>query len=212
MLRAIEFNTLAVWVWRVSLLLSGLFVFSIGMVMNIRANLGLGPWNVFHYGLTVLTPLTFGQVTQSVGLCMIAISYVLGIKPGTATIANMIAVGLFIDLIMPWLPDMREPVSQYVTVLAGILIMGLGTATYIKAGFGAGPRDGFMLGLVRKSGWRVGVIRSLIEGTVLVLGYLMGGPVGVGTAVFVLGIGPAVDLFFVLFRVPVKRKGRAQRL
>lgn len=194
---------------RLAIMVFGLFIFSVGLVLNVRANLGLGPWNVFHYGLTLITPLTFGQVSIAVGFCMIVISLVLGIRPGVATFANMFLVGIFIDLTMPWIPDLYEPLYQYPVLIGGILIMGIGTAVYIKVGLGAGPRDSFMLGLTTRLGWRVGVIRSLIEGTVLVLGYLMGGPVGIGTVVFVLCIGPSVELFFRLLRVKVSSKAPA---
>lgn len=195
---------------RLFIMVIGLFIFSVGLVLNVRANLGLGPWNVFHYGLMLMTPLTFGQVSIAVGFCMILISLLLGIRPGIATFANMVLVGVFIDLTMPLIRDFHEPLYQYPVLVGGILVMGIGTAIYIKVGLGAGPRDSFMLGLTTRLGWHVGVIRSLIEGTVLVLGFLMGGPVGVGTVVFVLGIGPSVELFFRLLRVPVKKQAPAK--
>ncbi|MCL4465368.1 MAG: membrane protein [Chloroflexi bacterium] len=195
--------------WRAALFTFGLFIFAIGLVLNVRANLGLGPWNVFQYALTLWTPLSLGQVSQVVGLAIIGASYLLGIKPGIGTVANMLLIGVFIDVGMAWIPDAREPPQQYVALAAGLLALGFGSGMYIKPAFGAGPRDSLMLGLVLRSGWRVGLIRNLLEGTVLVAGYLLGGPVGIGTALFVLLIGPAVDAGLVFWRVPVQRRRRA---
>lgn len=201
--------TLAQLTWRLALFTVGLFVFAIGLVLNVRANLGLGPWNVFQVALTLWTPLTLGQISQVVGLVIIAVSYLLGIKPGFGTVANMLLIGWFIDVGMAVIPEAREPLAQYLTLAAGIALLGFGSGMYIKPAFGAGPRDSLMLGLVLKSGWRVGVIRNLLEGTVLVAGYLLGGPVGIGTVLFVLLIGPAVDVGLVLWRVPVQRRRRS---
>ncbi|MHB1134515.1 MAG: YczE/YyaS/YitT family protein [Chloroflexota bacterium] len=195
--------------WRTVSFTAGLFLFAIGLVLNVRANLGLGPWNVFQYALTLWTPLSLGQISQVVGIAIIGFSYLLGIKPGLGTVGNMLLIGWFIDLGMALIPDAREPWAQYFELGLGIVLIGIGSGMYIKPAFGAGPRDALMLGLVLKSGWRVGVIRNLLEGTVLVLGYVLGGPVGIGTILFVLLIGPAVDIGLVLFRVPVQRQRRS---
>jgi uncharacterized protein len=199
---------IARFTWRLTLFTVGLFIFSLGLVLNVRANLGLGPWNVFQYALTLWTPLTLGQISQVVGCVIIAVSYFLGIMPGPGTFANMLLIGWFIDLGMALIPDAQEPLTQYFALAAGIVFLGFGSGMYIRPAFGAGPRDGLMLGLVKKSGWRVGVIRNLLEGAVLVTGYLMGGPVGIGTVLFVVLIGPAVDLGLILWHVPVARRNQ----
>jgi uncharacterized membrane protein YczE len=195
--------------WRTALFTCGLFIFAIGLVLNVRANLGFGPWNVFQYALTLWTPLTLGQVSVAVSVVIIAASYALGIKPGVGTFGNMVLIGVFLDIGMALIPDAREPWQQYATLAVGLVALGFGSGMYIKPAFGAGPRDSLMLGLVLKSGWRVGVIRNLLEGAVLVAGYLLGGPVGIGTALFVVLVGPAVDAGLVLWQVPVKRRRRA---
>lgn len=194
--------------WRLTLFTVGLFIFALGLVLNVRANLGLGPWNVFQVALTLWTPLSLGQTSQVVGFIIIVISYFLGIKPGLGTFGNLLLIGWFIDIGMAVIPDAREPLEQYLALAVGIVFLGFGSGMYIRPAFGAGPRDGLMLSLVLKSGWRVGVIRTLLEGAVLVTGYLLGGPVGIGTVLFVILIGPAVDIGLVLWRVPVERRKR----
>jgi uncharacterized membrane protein YczE len=176
----------------------GLFIFAGGIVSLLKSNLGMGPWSVFHVGITNHIPLTLGRVSQAVGLLIIVGSLFLNIYPGVGTILNMISVGFFIDLINPYIPFMDELLYQMGFVGLGIVFMGLGSGLYINANLGAGPRDGLMLGLHKKTGRSIRFIRNSMEITVLIVGFFLGGPVGVGTVGFALAIGPSVQFFLKL--------------
>lgn len=185
---------------RLPSLFLGLFLFSLGIVANLQSNLGMMPWGVLDVGLAKVTPLTIGQASILIGLLVIFIGYLLGFTPGLGTLANMFFIGYFIDLIMWWnlIPMQTEPLGQLMLLLLSIMILGLATLFYLRVRLGAGPRDGLMLGLVKKLDKPVAYIRASIEITVLVLGFLMGGPVGVGTLVTALTVGYSVQFFFKL--------------
>jgi len=187
------------------LLVLGLFIFSLGIVFTLHSSLGLGPWDVLHQGLSGRISLTFGQTSILVGGVLILITVLLGERPGLGTVLNMVLIGLFVDAIQ-WTRLVPEGAGRSVVVrfamdVGGVAAVGAGSALYIKAGLGAGPRDSLMLGLHRHTGLRVGWVRTAIEVSALIVGYLLGGTVGVGTAIFALGIGPAVDAAFRLFDV-----------
>ncbi len=195
---------------RLVLLMVGLFLFALAIAIIVKADLGLGSWDVLHKGLSLHTPLSFGQAGQVTGLAIILFSLLLGIKPGLATIANMFFVGFWIDVIgnsnvIPQAAPIGGLPVQLIWVLAGILLLGLGTGLYIKAELGAGPRDSFMLALVKRTGWRISLCRAIIEIAVCTAGWLMGGPVGIATLIFAFGVGPAVELGFKICRVKVVR-------
>ncbi|MGI8773474.1 MAG: YczE/YyaS/YitT family protein [Actinomycetota bacterium] len=184
-------------------LLLGLFGFALGVVMTLRASLGISPWDVLHDGLALQTPLTFGTAVIVVGLVLLLLSLMAGIKPGPGTIANMLLIGVFADLLLATgvgagLHDgaiaIRLPL-----LLAGVVIVGLGSALYIGAELGAGPRDSLMVAVATRFNMRVGVARAIVEGSALVAGILLGGQVGVGTVIFAVAIGPSVDVSFRLF-------------
>lgn len=181
-------------------LMIGLFVLAAGIVSILKSNLGMGPWSVFHVGITHHIPLTLGQVVQLVGLIIIIFSFFLHVYPGVGTILNMIFVGIFIDLINLYIPLMHTYLSQIILLACGIIFIGIGSGLYINANLGAGPRDGLMLGLSKKTGKSIRLVRNSIEITVLVAGFFLGGPVGLGTVVFALSIGPSVHFF--LARIP----------
>lgn len=194
---------------RLIVLIAGLFCFALGIVMTLQSRLGLGPWDVFHQGLANHTGLTFGRANIVVGLGVLLLAWALGIRPGVATVLNMLLVGGFADLIL-WLslvPDFagRPWLARLALDVAGVAVVGLGSAFYIKANLGAGPRDGLMLGLARRAGGRVAPVRAAIELTVLAIGFLLGGKAGLGTLIFALGIGPAVSAAFRLFGIRVER-------
>jgi uncharacterized protein len=190
-------------------LLVGLFGFGLSIPLMIRSGLGLGPWDAFHLGINRLTGISVGTASILVGLVIVLGGVVLGIRPGPGTIANMILVGVFIDLTLPWIP----PVSAWAYGLAyyavAIGISGICTGMYIAAGLGNGPRDGLMIGLSRWRGWPVRRTRTAIEVFVLLAGWLMGGTIGVGTVIFALSIGPAVQAGLHAFGAlpPVTPKG-----
>lgn len=195
---------------RLTLLMVGLFLFALAIVFEVKAGLGLGSWDVLHQGLSFHTPLSFGQAGQVTGLVIILVSLLLGIKPGVATLANMFFVGFWIDLLNnSSLVPLAEPLgglpAQLLWIAIGIFMLGIGSGLYIKAGLGAGPRDSFMLALVKRTGWRVAVCRAIMEITVCTTGWLMGGTVGIATLLIAFGVGPSVELGFKICRVEVAR-------
>jgi uncharacterized membrane protein YczE len=185
---------------RLPTLILGLFLFSVGVVMSLYSNLGMSPWGVFQVGLAKTLPLTLGQVSQVVGLAVLLLGWAMGFPPGLGTVANMYLVGLFIDLIMVWglLPQPVGLIPQMVMLVLGVVVIGIASFLYLKVQLGAGPRDGLMVGLVTKLDRPVAQVRMAIEVTVLVIGFFMGGPVGVGTILNALLTGPVIQRSFKL--------------
>jgi uncharacterized protein len=186
-------------------LFAGLWLFAAGVVLGLRSGLGVAPWDVLHDGIRQVTPLSFGTATVLVGVVLVAVALAAGIRPGPGTLANMLAIGLFADAMLATGIaaglDARPLPLRLLAVAGGVGLVALGTALYIGAGLGSGPRDSLMLALSARTGVRVGVVRALIEGSVLVVGWLLGGAAGVGTVLYAFGIGPAVELAFRLLRV-----------
>lgn len=192
------------------LLMAGLFCYGLAVALVVRGGLGLGSWDVFHQGVSLHTPLSLGQAGQVTGLVIILLSLFMGVKPGIGTLANMYFIGFWIDVLLGSgiIPDAAKlgglPV-QLLWVGLGIFIVGLGSGMYIKAGFGAGPRDSFMLALVKRTGWRVAICRAIMEITVCTAGWLLGGSIGIATLLIAFGIGPSVELGFKICGVEVKK-------
>jgi uncharacterized membrane protein YczE len=183
----------------VSLVL-GLAVVAAGIVSLLESDLGLAPWDVFHLGVANHSPLTLGEASIVVGLVVLVFGWLLGATPGVGTIANALLIGLFVDLFagIRWvgeLPDEGAIVHATLLVL-GVALFGLGSALYIGAGMGAGPRDGLMLAVSRRSGRRIALVRGLIEITALIAGIVLGGTVGLGTVAVALLVGPSVEVSF----------------
>lgn len=168
--------------------------------MMVHAQLGLDPWNVFHQGLSQRTGLTLGTLSILSGLVVMLLWIPLRQKPSLGTIMNILMIGLSMDLFMWLLPDFEGWTLRGGGLLVGLVLTGLGTAAYIGAGMGTGPRDGLMIGLNRKFGWSIRVSRMLVELVVLGAGWLLGGVVGVGTVAFALCIGPLVQFFLPWFQ------------
>jgi uncharacterized membrane protein YczE len=189
-------------------LIAGLWLFATGIVLALRSGLGLSPWDVFHDGIRQASPLSFGVATILVGVVLVVVAGLLGARPGPGTLANMILIGVFVDLLLATgiLQDLdaRGLAARLSALAAGVVFVALGTGLYIGAGLGSGPRDSLMLAITARSGWRVGLVRALIEIAVLVAGVLLGGSVGIGTVLFAFGIGPAVETAFRLLRVEVR--------
>ena len=183
---------------RVIFLLWGLLLFGFGIVMTIKSNLGTAPWDVLHLGIINYISLTIGQVSQLTGIAVIIISWFLGMKPGWGTIANMYFIGLFIDIFMDWnvIPIPKDWYSQLAMLLGGILVIGWASFFYLSAAFGAGPRDSFMVGSIRKTGWPVWKVRTIIETSVALIGYFLGGPIGIGTVIIAFTLGPSIQWAF----------------
>ena len=183
---------------KMPMLLFGLFLYSAGIVATLYSRLGMSPWEVFHMGIVNHTPLTLGQTSQITGLCILALSYFIGVIPGLASVMNMYFIGFFIDLIdrsgFYKTPD--TILGKLSLLMLGILMIGWATFFYLKVQLGAGPRDGLMEGLVKKMKKPVWLIRGAIEIAVLTIGYLLGGPIGVGTLIIAFTIGLSVQLAF----------------
>jgi uncharacterized protein len=198
-------------------LFAGLWLFAAGVVLGLRSGLGVSPWDVLHDGIRQVTPLSFGAATVLVGVVLVAVSLAAGIRPGPGTLANMLAIGVFADAMLATgiAGDLeaRPLALRLAAVAAGVVLVALGSALYIGAGLGSGPRDSLMLALSARTRVRVGIVRALIEASVLALGWLLGGAAGVGTVLFAFGIGPAVELAFRLLRVepPARPDRRTSR-
>jgi uncharacterized protein len=196
------------FVARLLMLFGGLFIFALAMALSLQCNLGAASWTVFHDGISRQTPLSIGMATQLVGLLMLGVSWLAGIRPGFGTVANMLLVGLFLDLIL-WtdvIPKADAYPVRITMLLAGIVVLGLASALYIKAGFGAGPRDSFMLALHRRTGLRIGKVRWMMEAGAVVAGIALGGEFGIGTIIFACLVGFSVDYFFKLLDVRTQPK------
>lgn len=191
---------------RGSRLFLGLFLYAVGIVMTINANLGLGSWDVFHQGLSMTIGITMGQASIAMGIIIVIINYFVGEKLGWGTLSNMLFIGLFMDILMinSLIPIYENTILQIIMMLGGMFIIGLASYFYIGAGLGSGPRDGLMVLLTKKTGKSVRFIRNCIEVTVLIAGYFLGGFVGVGTIINALGIGYSVQFVFKLFKFDVK--------
>jgi uncharacterized protein len=193
---------------RASFLVAGLFLFALGIVLLLESGLGLSPWDVLNQGISEHTPLSFGTANIVVALVVLVVAWRLGARIGSGTIANAVLIGLFVDLLLPIdaIEDLSEaPLGARVALLvSGILVIGLGSAFYIGAALGAGPRDSLMLVLAARRRTRVGIVRTVLEASVTAVGFALGGTVGIGTLAFALGIGPAVELaFWLLGRSPL---------
>ncbi len=172
----------------------GLAVFGVGVAMLLDADLGAAPWDVFHTGVSELTGVPVGTVIIATGLALLFLWIPLRETPGLGTLLNAIEIGLVVDLVLPLVPQPEALAIRFAMMLGGVVLVAIGSGIYIGAGLGPGPRDGIMTGLARR-GVSIRSARTGIEVTVLVVGALLGGAVGVGTAVFAVAIGPLVQLF-----------------
>ena len=193
---------------RILSLVVGLFLFAFGIVLQLESGLGLSPWDVLNQGIADITALSFGTANVVVALLVLVLAWALGARIGPGTVANAILIGLMVDglLRIEAVADLSEtPLApRIVMMVVGILTIGIGTGFYIGAGMGAGPRDSLMLVTSRRTGIRIGFTRAAIEVAATVVGFALGGTVGIGTLAFAFGIGPAVELsFWLLERSPI---------
>ncbi|MDF2570201.1 MAG: hypothetical protein K0R55_1805 [Sporomusa sp.] len=183
---------------RIIFLFWGLFLFALGIVLTVKSELGTAPWDVLHLGLTNYLPFTMGQVSQITGIIVILFSWLLGIKPGWGSVANMYFMGLFIDIVIAsqWIPEPHFLLAKLAMLLTGVWLIGWASYFYLTAAFGAGPRDSFMVGAIKKTGRPVWQIRTILESTVAVIGYFLGGPIGIGTVIIAFTLGPSIQWAF----------------
>lgn len=174
-------------------LVAGLFLYGISLALMIRGGIGLSPWDVLAVGTHNHVPmLPFGTVVILTSILVLLLWIPLRQKPGLGTLLNALLVGPAADVGLAFIPAAPNYVLGVVFFVAGLLLLAVATAVYISAAFGPGPRDGLMTGLVRVTGWKIWIVRTLLEGSVLIVGVLLGGPVGLGTVLFVFGVGPLI--------------------
>jgi len=192
---------------RVPQLLAGLVLYGFSMALMVRAGLGLDPWDVLHQGLTLRLPLSFGTVTIIVGALVLLLWIPLRQWPGLGTVCNVFVVGLAVDAGLALLPDAQGLPLRGLFLVGSIVLNGLAGAVYIGSQLGPGPRDGLMTGLARRTGLSLRLLRTGIEVVVLVVGFLLGGTLGLGTVLYALGIGPLVQFFLPLVAVRLDPPG-----
>lgn len=176
-------------------LVVGLWLFGFSMAMMIRAAIGLNPWDVLHEGVTQHLPLSFGTVVVVVGALVLLAWIPLRQAPGVGTVGNIVILGISVDIGLAVLNTPESLPARVALLIAGVLVNGFGSALYIGAQLGPGPRDGLMTGLAARTGRSIRLVRTSIEVAVLAVGFLLGGTAGVGTVVFALAIGPLVQFF-----------------
>ena len=186
-------------VWRptpasLTALIAGLWLFGTGEALILASNLGASPWSVLAQGLSVRTGLGIGWTTFGVSVGVLALWIPLRQRPGLGTVMNIIVIALALGVTYPRVGTPGSLIGQLGLVFLGIGLIGLGSGFYLTSGHGPGPRDGWMTGLHRVTGWPVGRVRLLIEVSVLVAGWALGGVVGIGTALFALFVGQSVAL------------------
>ena len=186
---------------RLTQLFVGLALYGVSLALVLRAGLGLAPWDVLHQGLAEHLDATVGQMVIAVSFVVLLLWIPLRERPGFGTFANAVLVGVFVDLTLLVLDPAQAWPARVLLLLGGVLLNGLATALYIGASLGPGPRDGLMTGLVRRTGRSVRLVRTVIEVTVLVVGFLLGGTVGVGTLLYAFAIGPVAHALLPLLTI-----------
>ena len=184
----------------------GLVLYGVSSALMVRAQLGLDPWDVLHQGVARHTGLSLGTVAIAVGAVVLLGWVPLRQRPGLGTVSNVVVIGLAVDGALGVLPPAEGIAARVALLASGVVLNGFATGCYIGARFGPGPRDGLMTGTVRRTGRSVRLVRTGIEITVVVAGWLLGGTVGIGTVAYALAIGPLVHRF-----LPLLEAGRPQQ-
>lgn len=179
---------------RLPQLLVGLVLYGVSLALMVRGDLGLAPWDVLHSGLIRYVPIDLGQAVIVMSVVVLLAWIPLREVPGIGTVANSLLVGSSADATLALLDRPDSLALRIVFMLGGIVLCALATAMYIGAQFGRGPRDGLMTGLVRRTGLSIRLVRTSIEVTVVIVGLLLGGSLGVGTVLYALAIGPLTQL------------------
>ena len=183
----------------------GLFLYALGIIVTIRANVGFAPWDVFHVGIANTIGLSLGTVSILVGIIIVVVIMISGEKLGLGTISNMLLIGIFLDIILKInvIPKMDNTIFGILMLIFGLFIISIGSYFYIGSAFGAGPRDSLMVVLAKKTKIPVGISRSIIEILVTIGGYFLGGMVGLGTLISAIGIGFCVQITFRILKFNV---------
>ena len=193
---------------RIVLLLVGLALYGAGCAIMVRAGIGLDPWTVFAQGVSLQTGIGIGWVTNIVGFLVLLLWIPLRQKPGVGTLANILLVGTSMQATLAVFPAIDGFALQVLVFLLGMMLVAVASGLYIGADFGPGPRDGLMTGLRARFGWPIWAARLVVEASVLLAGWLLGGSVGLGTILFALGIGPLVHRTLPLFDLRRRRDAR----
>ncbi|HCI4287605.1 TPA: hypothetical protein NO539_000210 [Klebsiella pneumoniae] len=183
----------------------GLVLYCVSTALFVHANLGADPWDVFHLGVAKQLGISFGTVIILTGAAVLLLWIPIRQMPGLGTVSNVIVLGLAADATLAVLPPLESMVARSALLVGAIVLNAIATGMYIGAGFGPGPRDGLMTGLHARTGWSLRGIRTAIELSVLLIGWLLGGKFGVGTVIYALSIGPLIQLCLPWFSQPVSR-------
>ena len=177
----------------------GLVLFGVGITLLIRAELGAAPWDVFHTGVSELSGISTGWIIVITGVLLLLLWIPLRERPGLGTILNATVIGIVVDIALPIIRESDLLLVRLVMMFGGVVVVAIGSGFYIGAGLGPGPRDGLMTGLAKQTiaGRSISVRagRTFVEVVVLIVGIVLGGAIGIGTAVFTVGIGPLVQIF-----------------
>ena len=187
---------------RLLTLFLGLFVYGLGVALTVHAGIGIAPWDVLGQGIAIQTGLSFGVSTVVVSIFVLLCWIPLKVKPGFATVANAVLVGLFADFWLLMLPEPSSYWQQLAIFILGVVVVAIATGLYISSRLGSGPRDGLMQGTANALDKPFWLVRTAYEASALTIGWLMGGQVREGTLIFALTIGYLVQISLRVFRIP----------
>ncbi len=187
--------------------MAGYALYGLGIVMTLNANQGLAPWDVFHQGLSNQLGISMGTASQITGAAVLIMDMLFNERVGWGTIGNVIFIGFFIDLFMlnHLVPIFENTLASYALMASGMCVIALATYLYLSAQLGAGPRDGLMIALTKRIPFPVGLVRNIIEITILAVGYFLGGSVGFGTLFIAVGMGRLIQIAFSIFKFNVRQ-------
>jgi len=178
----------------------GLFLFGLGEGLLIVSYTGASPYSVLAQGISLYVDFSIGAITLFISVGVLLFWIPLNQKPGIVTILNALIIALMIDICIKFVPTPENYISQLILAVTAVLSVGLGGGIYLVANLGAGPRDGLMVGLQKKTNLPIAAVRATLEITVVTIGWYLGGTVGAGTLLFAFGIGPAVALGLFIVR------------
>lgn len=193
---------------RLGRLMLGLFIYGLGLALMIKVAIGIPPWDVFAQGISKQLGISYGYASIVVSAIVLLGWIPLKVKPGIGSVLNAIFIGLFADLWMPYVPIGDNFFIKLASFTLGMATVAFATGLYISSNLGSGPRDGLMLGTQRVLGWPFWAVRTMYEGTVLVIGWLMGGNVGLGTVIFAVCIGYLMQASLKFFGIKGHKKGK----
>jgi uncharacterized membrane protein YczE len=186
-------------------MITGLILYALGVVLMINANIGYAPWEVFHVGLADTIGLSIGISSIIAGVIIVILVTILGEKLGLGTICSMVLTGVFIDVVffMNIIPKTNDLLTGIIMLIAGLFIIAIGSYFYIKSAFGVGPRDNLMIVLAKKTRLPVGLCRGMVEFLVTLIGWFLGGMVGIGTIISVIAVGFSIQIVFKIFKFDI---------